>query len=172
MSAETDPAITDKKQRNSEPTLIGDLDSGTDILSNLIRKHHLDLAGCRFRLLCTNKEIKSGGRSRPGKVSKATPLIKHLASDDQGNEPDFIILVSLTQWNDADLSKRTAILDHLLTCIEAKEDEKSGEMKFTIVGPQVAEFAEIVERHGTYNEALKDIAHVITHASGVNPITR
>lgn len=168
----TEQVMTDKKQKTSEPTLIGDLDSGGDILSNLIRQHHHDLAGVRFRLLCTNKEIKSGGRARPGKVQKATPLIKHLASDEHGNEPDFLVTVSLPMWNDADDFKRTAILDHLLTCIEATEDEKSGEMKYAIVGPQVSEFAEVVERYGIYNESLKDIAHVITHAEGSSPVMR
>jgi hypothetical protein len=164
--SDAEPVTRNKKQRaQSEPTLIGELDTGGDILKHLVSKHHHHLAGCVIKLLCTNKEIKSGGRSRPGKVQKTTPLVRFLTRDEYGNnEADFLITVSLPMWNEADNHKRTAILDHLLTSIEAAEDETTGEMKYKIVGPQIAEFAEVVERNGAYNPDLQDMKNVLQHA--------
>ncbi len=167
----TAPVMTDKKKREpAEPTLIGDLDSGDDILKELIRTHHHDLATANIRLLCTNKEIKSGGRPRPGKVQKASPLLNFLTrSEKQVEGADFIFLISLPLWNDADRVYRTAILDELLMSIEAKENEETGEMKFSIVGPQVSTSAELIERYGAYTDDLRDLQSVMN--SGPRTIT-
>ena len=160
----TEPVLRDKKEKTPvEPTLIGLLDSGNDILMELVRKHHSHLASLNILLLCTNKEIKSGGRSRPGKVQKMTPILKYFSRKGNGDEYDVMITVSLPSWNDAEHMKRTAIIDSLLTSIETVEDETTGALKVSIIGPQVAEFAEIVERYGAYNEGLEDLRNVLEH---------
>ncbi len=152
-----------KKQRaQAEPTLIADLDTGNEILRDLVGKFHHHLAAANIRLLCTNKDLKAGGRPRPGKVSKTTPLLKFLCRDEEtGDEPDILILVSLPIWNEADHAGRTAILDHLLSMVEGAEDETTGAMKLNIVGPQVQEFAHVVERRGLYNNDIQDLANVV-----------
>lgn len=167
----TAPVMTDKKKREpAEPTIIGYLDSADDILKELIRDHHHDIASANIALLMTNKEIKSGGRVRPGKVQKASPLLNFLTRSDKLVEgADFLITVTQATWNDADRLGRKAILDELLTCIEAKENEETGEMKFSIVGPQVAAFAELVERYGAYTPELRDLQSVMN--SGPRTVT-
>ncbi len=166
----TAPVMTDKKKRDPvEPTLIGYLMSGDDILRELLRDHHHDLATAKIALLTTNKEIKSGGRVRPGKVQKATPLLNFLTRSEKLLEgADFLITVTEVTWNAAERLGRKAILDELLTCIEAKENEEGG-MKFSIVGPQVSAFAELVERYGAYTPELKDLQSVM--AGGPRTVT-
>lgn len=173
----TEQVMRDKKEKTPvEPTLIGELESGGEILDELIRKHHHHLASVKILLLCTNKAIKSGGRERPGKVQKATPLIKFLGRslNDRGDEPDILITVSLTQWNDADRNQRLAILDHLLTCLEAKEDDTTGETKLSIVSPELSEFVEIIERYGIANSpALLDLKNVLSaNPEVIKPVMR
>lgn len=167
MSDINEPVTTSKKKREpAMPTLISSLETGEDILNHLISKHHHHLASLKILLLCTNKEIKSGGRQKPGKVQKTTPLLKYLTTDARsGKEADVIITVSLPAWNEADNHKRHAMLDHLLTCIETTENEENGELKVQIVSPQVAEFAEVIERYGAYNHDLEDVAAVLRAAT-------
>ena len=71
-----------------------------------------------------------------------------------GGECDYIMTVSLDVWNDLNPNQRTALVDHLLTRCVAVEDPKTGETKYKIRPPQVQEFAEIVERYGTWNDGL------------------
>lgn len=173
----TEQVMRDKKEKTPvEPTLIGELESGGEILDELIRKHHHHLASVKILLLCTNKAIKSGGRERPGKVQKATPLVKFLARamDPNGNEPDMLVTVSLPQWNDADRLQRTAILDHMLTHIQTKEDDKTGETKLQLVSPELSEFVEIVERYGIANSpALLDLKNVLSaNPEVIKPVMR
>lgn len=160
---EAGPVTTDKKgkRQKAEPTLIGDLETGTNILENLLRTDFHDIASVEIRTLCTNKEIKQGGRVRPGKVSKATPIQKY-AFRQNDVEPEVIIMVSLPVWNEADLHKRTAIIAHLLSWIQAEENEEDGELKIKIVSPQVSEFPEIVEKYGAWSPELEDFRQAIT----------
>lgn len=169
------PVERDKKQKaQAEPTLIGTLDSGQDLLTELVRQHHQHLASLKILLLCTNKSIKQGGRERPGKVQKATPLIKYLTADARtGEGADVLITVSLPVWNAADGVQRQAIIDHLLTCVEVEENEENGDLKVKVVGPQVAEFAEVAERYGAYSTELRDIQSALNHATKVvEPVVR
>lgn len=150
-----------KARASAEPTLIENLGTGDEILQSLVGQFHHHLAAAKIRLLATNKDIKSGGRARPGKVQKTTPLLKFLTRDDEGNEADILITVSLAVWNPADHAERTAILDHLLSMIEGSEDETTGVTKLNIVAPQVQEFAEVVERRGLYTAEMRDMANVV-----------
>lgn len=172
----TEQVMRDKKEKTPvEPTLIGELESGGEILKDLVRKHHHHLASVNILLLCTNKAIKSGGRERPGKVQKATPLVKFLGRslDSNGEEPEILITVSLPLWNDADLTQRTAILDHLLTHVQTKEDDTTGENKLTLVSPELAEFVEIVERYGANSPALLDLKNALSATpDAVKPVMR
>lgn len=162
------PVTTDKKKRQPpEPTLIGLLESGQDMLADLIRKHHHHLASVNILLLNTNKEIKTGGRPRMGKVQKATPLVKYLSSKVGDDGADILITVSQTMWNDAKDIERRAALDHLLTCIEAEEDEESGDLKLKVVAPPVAAFSEIIERYGAFSDELRELKDVLTHVPAV-----
>jgi len=172
---EQEIVLGDKKKRTPpEPTIIGLLESGQDILKELIREHHTHLASVNILLLCTNKEIKTGGRQRAGKVQKATPLLKYLTSKVGDDGADILITVSLPMWNEADGTNRQAMIDHLLTCVQAEEDEESGALKLSVTSPPLAAFAEIIERYGAYTSELQELRDVLTHTQPqtVPPVTR
>lgn len=160
---EHEVVVTEKKGKRAaaEPTLIGLLESGEEIFQELIRKHHHHLASLKILLLCTNKEIKTGGRQRPGKVQKSTPMLRYLTSNRGDDGADAIITVSLPMWNDADTKARHAILDQLLTCLEVNEDPETGDLKLAVTSPPLSVFAEIVERYGAFTDELRDLQTVL-----------
>lgn len=161
MSNEND-AVTDKKNKTeAEPLLIGSFEAGQEIANKLIPKHHHEIASANIIYLCRNRAQKSGGRSVPGSVKKASPIERHLGAHliDGDGEPDFIVTVALDVWNELNPNQRTALIDHLLTRCTGDENEKSGEMKYRVRQPQVQEFPEVAERNGRWNDDLIDMGN-------------
>jgi hypothetical protein len=154
-------AVADKKQRaEPDPLIIADFDTAKTIAEKLIPKHHSEIASANIVYLCRNKSQKQGGIPVPGTVKKASPLERHLGGhyfDGEDDEPDFIMTVALDVWNELQPTQRTALVDHLLTRCTGEEDEKSGEMKYSIRPPQVQEFAEVAERNGRWNDGLAEL---------------
>lgn len=158
------PVMTDKKQRAEVvPLLISDFDAAKTLAEGLIRDFHHELADANIIYLCRNKPQKSGGRSSPGSVKKCNPLEKHLGGHlfEDDKEPDFIMTISLDDWNDRNPAQRKAIIDHLLTRCTGEEDEKSGEMKYKVRPPQVQEFPEVAERNGRWNDDLIEMGNCL-----------
>lgn len=159
MSQEND-AVTQKKTRPApEPLIIGDFDAGSEIAQKLIPQYHPHLASANIIYLCRNKAPQPGGKKQSGSVKKASPLERHVSRRyfQDGQEADFIVMVSLDVWNDLQPTQRTALIDHLLTQCHGEEDEKSGEMKYSKRAPQVQEFPEVAERHGRWNPDLEEL---------------
>lgn len=157
-------AVRSKKERVApDPLLFSDSEAAKEIAEKLISKHHHELASAKFIYLCRNKSAKSGGKPVPGHIKKLAPMDKHLSRSycEAGEEPDFVMVVALDVWNDLQPNQRVALIDHLLTRCQAVEDEKSGEMKFSIRPPQVQEFPEVVERHGRWNEDLIEMGNCL-----------
>lgn len=157
-------AVRSKKERPApDPLLFSDSEAVQEVAQKLITKHHHELASANIVYLCRNKSAKSGGKPVAGHVKKATPMEKHVARSYFGNgeEPDFFITVALDVWNELQPNQRVALVDHLLTRCQAEEDEKSGEMKYSIRPPQVQEFPEIAERHGRWNEDLVEMGNCL-----------
>lgn len=163
-----------KKKSESMPTLVSSHEASCDIAAVLISRYHHHLASANIMFLCVNKPIKGVG----GKVQKATPLIKYLADlqdcemathkhvwhgDLNRDEVDFIVTISLDAWNQADNRKRAAMVDHLLCRMTGQENEETGEMKWKTRDPDVQEFAECAERHGSWNNALEELRDCLTH---------
>ena len=162
-SSEND-AVRPKKERPApDPLLFADSEAVKEIAEKLISKHHHELAGAKIVYLCRNKSAKSGGQPVPGHVKKASPMEKHIARSyfDAGEEPDFFITVALDVWNDLQPNQRQALVDHLLTRCQAIEDERTGEMKYSIRPPQVQEFPEVAERHGRWNDGLIELGNCL-----------
>lgn len=164
-------AVRDKKERPATvPLLYGGFDSVKEVADALIRKHHDHLATANIIFVCRNKEIKSGGRILPGKVSIPNALYKYLTMDalatqngfkaidhDELPQANFIIEVATETWNPASPDRRIAMIDHLLARCVGEEDPKSGEMKWSMRPPQVQEFPEVAERNGAWNDELGEM---------------
>ncbi len=164
MKHNQSPVMTDKKQRpQAEPLLISDFDEARLRAEPLIREFHDELVEANIIYLCRNKPQKSGGRSVPGSVKKATPMEKHLGGHlfEDDKEPDFIMTISLPEWNELNPKQRIAVVDHLLTRCTGEVDEKSGETKYKVRAPQVQEFPEVAERNGRYNDDLIEMGNCL-----------
>lgn len=118
------------------------------IATTLIPSYHPDLATARFRFVFKEKASKKGGKLVQGAVKKMSDLMIFLI------DADYLVEVPLEVWNEADATKRTALVDHLLERCYGEEDEESGEMKWKIREPDVQEFSSILRRHGTWTEDL------------------
>jgi hypothetical protein len=153
MSNENDAVRDTREKTVSIPLLFDDHEASQQIASRLLSKHHSEIASASFKWLCRNKAALAAGVKIPGSVKKASPMERHLC----GGECDFIIILALDVWNDLSGPQRTALVDHLLTRCVGTEDEKSGEMKYSVRPPQVQEFPEIAERYGRWNDGLVEL---------------
>jgi hypothetical protein len=120
----------------------------------LISRFHSELINARIRYLFVPKAFKVKGRTVAAKVSKVSGKWEYLT------DADYLIEVSRPDWNDADIDKRTAILDHVLEHCSVDENEETGETKFVLRSPEVQEFSTIIRRHGAWTEELADFCSV------------
>lgn len=146
-------AVRDKRERKEpEKVLFGDSEAAEQLASSIIRKHHPELAHARIRYICRSKASLRGGVPVAGSVYKMSGKFEHLV------QADFLLEVALDVWNPMNSGQRAALVDHLLTRCVGKEDEKTGEMKWSVRPPEVQEFPEVAERHGQWNDGLVEIA--------------
>jgi len=156
---ENDAAVPKKQRAEPDPLIIADFDAAKAVAQKLIPKHHSLIASANIIYLCRSKAQTQGGIPVPGTVKKASPLERHIGGNYfQGDdEPDFIMTIALDVWNELQPSQRIALVDHLLTRCVGTEDEKSGEMKYSVRPPQVQEFPEVAERNGRWNDGLAEL---------------
>lgn len=128
--------------------IFGDFDTAEDIAAKLIPKHHSELATAKFSYICRNKSTKKGGKPVAGNVYKMSGKFRHLVGS------DFVMEVALDCWNGLQPNQRIALIDHLLSKCVGVEDNKTGEMKWSVRPPEVQEFPEIAERHGQWCDGL------------------
>lgn len=159
-SKKVNDAIVDRKHRSKpDPLIIADFDAARSIAQRLIPKYHSGIASANIIFLCRNKSQKQGGVPVPGTVKKASPIEHHIGSHyfDGDRGPDFIMTVALDVWNELQPNQRVALIDHLLTRCVGEEDERTGEMRYSVRPPQVQEFPEVAERNGKWNEGLAEL---------------
>jgi hypothetical protein len=153
MSQENDAVANKQDKAPSIPLLFDDHEASSEIAAQLIPPYHPHLAEAKIKYLCRNNAAKSGGEKIQGTIKKASPMERHLCGDDY----DYIMVISLDVWNTLNAKQRTALVDHLLMRCTATEDQKNGEMKYSIRPPMVQEFPEIALRHGKWNEGLAEL---------------
>jgi hypothetical protein len=141
-----------------EPTLFDEFETGKELADKIMRKHHPHLLTANVRYICRNKASKKAGKPVAGTVKKNSPKDKHLSGG-----ADFVVDIALEVWNVLEPSQRAALVDHLLTRCQGSEDEETGEMKWSIIPPQVQEFAEVAERHGRWNEDLEQLGAALSN---------
>lgn len=129
----------------------------------LLKEHHSELATARIRYIWVSEASKKSGRPVLGKVRKISGALQFLT------DLDFLVEVALDQFNDLTEKQREALVDHLLQRCHGEEDEKTGEMKWSIRDPDVQEFSEILDRHGAWNEDLRGFV-TIAHAIDVDAL--
>lgn len=124
------------------------------LAEKLIAEQHPHLASAAFDFLYVDKEMKSKGRPLYGKVSCPGSLLKFYI------EKDFVLEIGLPSWNELAYPQRVALIDHLLERCHGEEDDKTGDMKYSLRDPDVQEFGTILHRHGAWNDTLRDFCSV------------
>lgn len=156
------PVVRDKKQKSEgpRPVLYDDHPASEELAKKLIKNVHSHIVEARIVYACRDKAQKKGGKLSPGYIKKLSPELQYAFADKvEGDElPHFLMVVALEVWNEMAPNQRTAFIDHLLTRIEAKDDETTGETKFGLRAPEVQEFAEVVERNGKWTPELQNMA--------------
>lgn len=134
-------------------------DSVGAIAQGIIANYRPELAPARIMYVFVSEASKKRGREVLGNVKKLGTF------DAWALEQDFVLTVALDKWNELTGSQRTALVDHLLERCVGEEDEKSGEMKWGVVEPDIQEFPNVLYRHGAWNDDLQGFVSV---AQGIN----
>lgn len=125
------------------------------MMRDLITKNHPDLillVGLtretdEIVVVFKEKAGKSGGQVVLGNSKKVAPLANALGNTNY----KFVLEVAADQWeNELDSKQREALIDHLLCACHVEEDLKSGEMRCSVVKPDVSAFRENIERYGMW----------------------
>jgi hypothetical protein len=134
-----------------------------DTMKELVANNHPDLALAvdEIAIVFKEKAGKSGGRAVLGKASKVSPLANALA-----NKPyKFVLELGADVWEHGLTSKqREALLDHLLCSCHGDEDPKSGEMKWSVVKPDLMAFRDNIERYGMWHPPEEESADAASSA--------
>lgn len=141
----------------------------------LISKNHqhLHINGVRVEFLFRDDEPKSGGQAVWGtarKVSGFAAMLANMArdeslSDEEANEPFFVITITAIAWDRLNDAQKRALVDHeLMHC--ATEFDDDGELKLSIRAHDFEGFNEEIRRHGPWRENAQMMAAAMeTHRS-------
>ena len=116
----------------------------------------------RIVFLFSSKARKAKGKPVLASTKRMSPTEVYLhyggPASETGEEVSEIahyrILFSLTEFALLDDRQRVALVDHELSHIAARVSD-DGELSFTLVDHDVAEFVAIIERHGAWIEPLR-----------------
>lgn len=93
-----------------------------------------------------DKAGKAGGQPVLGKTKKAHPYLSVIGNGDY----KYVLEVAADTWTTLTPSQRSALIDHLLCACKVEEDENTGDIKYSIVSPDVFFFYEELKRHGDW----------------------
>jgi hypothetical protein len=140
------------------------------LLAELVNAHHDEIQDARIALAwCTSWKPDVDGRVILGKCMKATDLHRELAPF------DFVILLQRSFWLHESVTdhQRRALLDHELCHATVKYDATTGEPAVDERGRivyrtrkhDIEEFAEVVERYGTWKKDIEAFAQALRRSA-------
>jgi hypothetical protein len=121
------------------------------IAEEMIRKYHPRLAGARIAFVMRDKATKSQGRRICGEASKISAKMQTLI------HYHFMIWLAEDFWSEITHAQRLALVDHELSHCRWNEWEETAE----IVGHDIEEFVSVIERHGLWSDATKNVARAV-----------
>ena len=130
------------------------------MIRTIVEASHPRLAGLRVDAMFSDPPPTSRGKKLAGKVQVVSGLAALYAGprmavgEYYSPAPFFLLTLHHPRWNGNPEKWRAALIDHLLTCCEAEEDE-NGVAKLSLRHYDVQEFREVVERHGLWHEGLE-----------------
>lgn len=125
--------------------------------NDLIRKHHQDLNILKIAYEFRDEAAVSNGKIIAGRCVRV---------DDRNyiiHGCDVIIEIAKDVWDEATDKYRTAIMDHELSHVglrfedgDVVRDVKSDRIKVFLKHHDIEEFADVLERYGSYHSALRE----------------
>jgi hypothetical protein len=133
-----------------------------EVLLSPIRKHHPHLEAAYIVVLSgplgVSEGCKQWGRARRLKKTERALL----AAMEVERNPDYVIEVDTDTWEIFDMSQRLALLDHELCHMAGRDMNEEGVFgEWKLRGHDIEEFVPVVQRHGIWRPALKDLARAI-----------
>lgn len=136
-----------------------------EVAEKLIAEHHDHLSGVPIRYLFREPTAKSKGRLVFGKARKVGGLNAHLVAlavdEELGDDPPdfFVVEIAAQVWEALNEQQRVALVDHELCHFDVEEPEDVDEdRKLRIVGHDLEEFTEVVQRHGLWRDSVEAFA--------------
>lgn len=128
------------------------------LAESIIAEHHPHLATASILYVMRYPSWKSKGNPVGGCARLATPFDR-AALDDKALA--FVITLNAEEWERLPLPTQTALLDHELCHCEYdfnKESDDDPLAAYCIVGHDVEEFGDVIERHGLWTNDLQQFA--------------
>jgi len=131
------------------------------IAEDLISKYHQHIIDydVRIRYVFINKTPTSKGKEIWGTCRKISGLNAYLESNEQINEPFFVITISKNIWDILPKDKKIALVDHEL-CHASASIKKDDSISLEIQPHDLEEFSCIVRRHGLWREDIQEFVNV------------
>ncbi len=109
-------------------------------VKNVIDDKFRNLEGCEFEIVMDTKKRKSGGKHVLVKLVKASPLLKHLTTDDIRVEGiDYILYIDKTVYREMCDADQTRIISHALYHADVDFDK---DVPYAVRTPTVQTFYE------------------------------
>ena len=134
--------------------------------AGIMEEHHAHLLGVRVEFLMMSKTPKSKGKEVWGRAKKISGLPAFLAQetlqDYYEDQPADFFVIELSEeiWETLTAKGKQALIDHELSHCELEIDDETGATSLAIVGHDVTEFSAVMERHGLWNDGLRDFIEV------------
>lgn len=128
-----------------------------DLFDEVRREYHPELLAADFIILTRSPAAQKGGKAVFGSVKKASAEAQGLA----GQKADYILTISIEDWNILRDRQRRALLDHELSHCQGKEDEETGAMKWGLVGHDIEEFSAVLKRWGAWSEDIVQVVETL-----------
>lgn len=128
-----------------------------EIVSDLVQKHHHDLAEANILCLFRKGEWNSNGRARLASASKVPEIWRCLYGY------DLMVVINKNIWVGLEQEHKVALVDHEL-CHFGQEYDSKGNVKYTMVQHDIEEFSAVVDRHGLWHQDVKVFAQYVQMA--------
>ena len=132
-----------------------------DIALDLIPKYHGHLTDFNIKIeyAFVSKAPKSNGKEVWGTCRKITGLTAYI-SDNNSDEPFFVITISEPIWDILPKDKKIALVDHELChawaeANQSEDDDEADPVKISLRPHDLEEFACIVRRHGVWRDDIE-----------------
>jgi hypothetical protein len=149
-----------------------------NLLAEVRKAHHSDLAEARIVVLFREPAAKKGGKTTLGSMAKASAKDRALLGKE---DIDYILTLSSEDWHEGSDRWHRALLDHELShCIDRGKLEpildENGQItrdvhdnpveaipehKWSLRGHDIEEFNTILERHGAWKDDIAETVRIL-----------